>query len=106
MGSSAEHCHWTVRDDSHAVGFEVKTTIPSLGELFRQLSLYGKRFSDCEQLHSWRGCQMCKMFVVCPDARFADKIREQGYGFIQSPGAMPTTNGQAKDDGWLFGLGS
>jgi hypothetical protein len=80
--------------------FEVKTSISSLGELLRQLGYYRQHLKK----QSWDPDPT--IFVVCPDARFADKIREQGFGFIQSPGAMPKTNGQAKDDGWLFGRGN
>lgn len=63
---------WDITYVKYEVAFEVKTTIPSLGELLRQLKLYEQHFTG-------------KIFVVAPDARFADKIREQGFGFIQSP---------------------
>jgi hypothetical protein len=63
---------WNVQFEPHETAFEVKTTIPSLGELLRQLKLYEQHFKG-------------KIFVVAPDARFAEKIREQGFGFIQSP---------------------
>ena len=52
-------------------GFEVKTTIPSLGELFRQLSIYRAHFPG-------------KIVVVSPDTRHAKTIIEQGYGFVDS----------------------
>jgi hypothetical protein len=77
--------------------FEVKTTIPSLGELLRQLSMYR------QYLRKHRDEFDPQIVVVCPDARFADKIREQGFGFIQTPGATPKANGQPPKDRWLFG---
>lgn len=63
---------WDISFVKQEVAFEVKTTIPSLGELLRQLKLYEQHFTG-------------RIFVVAPDARFAEKIREQGFGFIQSP---------------------
>jgi hypothetical protein len=80
----------------HQVCFEVKTTISSLGELLRQLGQYREYLKR-------RDKPEYPLFVVSPDARFADKIREQGYGFVQYPREIMPTNGQAKDDGWLFG---
>lgn len=54
---------------------EVKTELPTLGELLRQLKLYGTVF---------RGQQA----VVAPDARYAEILREQGFGFmLYRPGA-------------------
>lgn len=50
--------------------FEVKTSIPSLGELLRQINMYRKYK---------RG----KFFVVCPDNRFETMLREQGVYFIK-----------------------
>ena len=68
----------------------MKTAIPSLGELLRQLKLYEQHLTG-------------KIFVVSPDARFADKIRQQGFGFIESPGAAPKANRRRHEDRWLFG---
>jgi len=47
---------------------EVKSTIPSLGELIRQIRMYQQYLQGC-------------YVVVSPDARFADAIRSQGIGF-------------------------
>jgi hypothetical protein len=66
---------WEISFEKKEVAFEVKTTIPSLGELLRQLKLYEQHFSG-------------KIFVVAPEARFAEKIREQGFGFIQCPQSL------------------
>lgn len=53
--------------------FEVKTKIPSLGELFRQLNMY-KQYADGK-----------KIVVVSPDTRFKKQIENQGFMFIESP---------------------
>jgi hypothetical protein len=68
------------------VYFEVKSKIDSLGELFRQLSVYRPYLKQ-----SWtKRDGDPSLFVVCPDDRFADKIREQGYGFVKyDPRALP-----------------
>lgn len=50
--------------------FEVKTIIPSLGELIRQIRLYQNYIAG-----PW--------FVVCKDNRFEDQLGSQGIGFIQ-----------------------
>ena len=101
---------WEIRQCERRVFFEVKTAIPSLGELMRQLTLYQSHSQYQETItvegrygaHAGDRCTP-RIFVVCPDARFADKIREQGFGFIQCPGAPTNGHGHAKDDGWLFG---
>lgn len=54
------------------INFEVKTKIPSLGELFRQINMY--------KLHERR-----PFAVVSPDARFKDKIESQGMWFVHYP---------------------
>ena len=56
-----------------AAYFEVKPSIPSLGELVRQLRMYKTYTEDIPWV------------VVSPDVRFADKLKEQGFGFIQVP---------------------
>ena len=48
---------------------EVKSALPTLGELMRQLNLYSTAFRE-------------KQAVVSPDDQFADILREQGYGFM------------------------
>ncbi len=50
--------------------FEVKTSIPSLGELLRQINMYRKYKPGT-------------YFVVCPDDRFKDMLFEQGVRFIK-----------------------
>lgn len=63
-------------DDVHyeaSFYFEVKPTIPSLGELIRQIRMY--------QNYTQEG----KWFVVSPDTRFKSLIEAQGIGFIEAP---------------------
>jgi len=50
--------------------FEVKTTIPSLGELIRQIRMY-QQYTDG------------KFIVVCPDDRFKEQLTNQGIGFVK-----------------------
>lgn len=50
--------------------FEVKPSIPSLGELFRQIRMY-QTYTDG------------KWFVVSPDDSFSDQLIKQGVGFIK-----------------------
>jgi len=52
--------------------FEVKSLIPSLGELLRELRFYKKYTTRM-------------IIVVSPDDRFREKIEEQGFNFIKSP---------------------
>ena len=52
---------------------EVKSTIPSLGELVRQLKLY----------QQYLGPQPGQFIIVSPDVRYAAKLRELGFGFIE-----------------------
>lgn len=54
----------------YQMNFEVKTAIPSLGELFRQINMY----------RSYENNPFC---VVCPDDRFAQQIQKQGIGFLK-----------------------
>lgn len=53
--------------------FEVKTTIPSLGELLRQINSY------------WSITGRALFFVVSPDMKYIDILNEQGIGFISYP---------------------
>lgn len=52
------------------VYFEVKTSIKSIGELFRQLNTYIPHIDG-------------PIFVVCPDGKWKDLIESQGFGFIK-----------------------
>jgi hypothetical protein len=100
---------WRVQWRECQVFFEVKTAIPSLGELLRQLTLYQthgvyREIYVTDRNESCHGdMRVPEIFVVCPDARFAEKIREQGFGFVQSPPAQASINGQAAREPWLFG---
>jgi len=68
----ADEYRWGRSSCLHLV--EVKSSIPSLGALLRQLNTY-KVYSREE----------ARLWVVSPDTRYADQIRAQGYGFIEAP---------------------
>lgn len=55
--------------------FDVRTAIPSLGELIREINTY-KLYLGFEQ--SW----MYTYLVVCADDRYADILAEQGIHFL------------------------
>jgi len=57
--------------DEGRLYFEVKPSIPSLGEVIRQVRMY-QTYTDG------------KWFIVSPDARFKSQIEAQGIGFIES----------------------
>jgi hypothetical protein len=86
---------WQIAWHPACAYFEVKTSIPSLGELLRQLNHYRQYLG--------REYETPDIFVVAPDARFAAKIREQGFGFLQCPPIQASTNGTAARESWLFG---
>lgn len=55
---------------------EIKPSIPSVGELIRQLRMYQTYTSGD------------KWFVVSPDTRFRSQIESQGFGFIEAPSSL------------------
>jgi hypothetical protein len=57
---------------SRTIAFDAKTTIPSLGELIRQLQTY-RTYCD------W------PFYIVSLETRFAEAIAEEGFGFMQYP---------------------
>ena len=57
--------------------FEAKTTIDSLGELFRQVRMYQEGFVASERV--WR----MPLVIVCPDDTHADLIRQQRLHFLK-----------------------
>ena len=66
---------WDVDWSSYNVLFEVKSSIPSLGEAIRQIRMY--------QTHV-KGTYV----IVSPDDRFADALRAQEIKFYKCPGAV------------------
>ena len=56
--------------DPSSVLIEVKSVLPTLGELLRQINLYRTAFSG-------------KFVVVAPDDKYAEILAEQGVTFIQ-----------------------
>lgn len=73
--------HWSVERQRHVTAFEIKTTIPSYGELMRQLNTYRRYFAG-------------DIVVLSPEDRFADAIREQRFGFVKFEGELPTSGPQ------------
>lgn len=67
------HPQLSVFNRNRRFWIEAKPTIPSLGELFRQLNVYAE------------GIRKEDMIVVSPDDRHAQRIRDQGYKFIKAP---------------------
>ena len=74
-----------VMDGSYIIGFvdlavngylyfEVKPSIPSLGELIRQIQMY-RAYSKTGE----------KYFVVSPDDRFRKMLESQDIGFVKCP---------------------
>lgn len=61
-----------VGSEAFILNFEAKSTIPSLGELIRQVRMYEEFVKG-------------KFYVVSPDTRFAKQITGQGIGFIKYP---------------------
>jgi len=65
---------WSPDNLEIRINFEVKTAIPSLGELFRQIQMYRSYLSS--SLNN-------KFVVVSPDNRFEKQILDQGIGFLK-----------------------
>jgi len=69
---------WTTyldKSSPYRILFEVKSSIPSLGEVIRQIRMY--------QTYLWG-----TYVIVSPDDRFADALRAQGIEFYKCPGAV------------------
>jgi hypothetical protein len=64
---------WDLGIDGGSIYFEVKTAIPSIGELIRQINMYR------EYLKSQR------FYVVSPDDKAITLLSQQGIGFIRYP---------------------
>ena len=60
---------WVKDDAGGEVCFEVKSSIPSLGELIRQIRMYEPHVDG-------------DFVVVCADDRFAVPLKRQGIGFV------------------------
>ncbi len=64
------------RGRSDTAYFEVKPSIPSLGEVIRQIRMYQTYTGH------W------PWFIVSPDDRFAEQLRDQGIGFVKVPNTL------------------
>jgi hypothetical protein len=72
------HTRWNkIWNEPQKIAFDAKSAIPSLGELIRQLKTY-KTFCN------W------PFVIVSPDARFANEISDEGFGFIKYPDCIIT----------------
>jgi len=68
---------WIVTDNrSIECAFEVKSRIPSLGEVIRQMRTYQQHALTSRMLENY-------WFIVCPDDRFAAPLKEQGIHFLK-----------------------
>lgn len=65
---SQESSEWDITGSTRSLIVEVKTALPSLGELMRQLNLYRLAYSD--------------VIVVAPDNSYAEVLAEQGILFV------------------------
>lgn len=63
--------YWDIKDTKKIIIFEVKSVIPSLGEVIRQIRMYEAFVSQA------------KFIVVSPDNRFESALKSQGIGFIK-----------------------
>ncbi|AQS93988.1 hypothetical protein BXQ17_07900 [Polaribacter sp. BM10] len=62
-------------DYTKTVFIEVKTQIPSLGELIRQMRAY--------QSYQWENDRHTIFIIVSPDDRHKEILNEQGFGFYK-----------------------
>lgn len=65
-----EKPRWVIDKKDAKVYFEVKSSIPSLGELIRQIRLY-QEYVDAP------------FVIVCPDDTFAQSLQAQGIDFVK-----------------------
>lgn len=63
---------WFVYNDHDSTCFEVRTEIPSVGELIRLVRMYQAHVHGT-------------FYVVSPDDRFQNILHQQGIGFIKYP---------------------
>lgn len=69
--SKALRWHGQLVDDCK-IAFDAKTTIPSFGQVIRDLKTY-------REFRRW------PFYVVSPEKRFANQIADEGFGFIEYP---------------------
>ena len=69
---------WSIGYTERVLGFEIKTAIPSYGELMRQVNTYRRYFHG-------------EFVVVSPDVGFAEQIKAQGVRFVAYQGDLPTS---------------
>lgn len=64
--------YWSWSCERRTLNFEIKTAIPNLGDLLRQINVY-------------REYQSGHYYVVCPDDRFIEELKQEKIGFIKAP---------------------
>lgn len=74
---------WFIEGHQASVTVEVKTSIPSFGELMRQLNTY-------------RYYSRAVIVVVAPDDRFAADLKVEGIHFVKYTGELPAGAGAAQ----------
>jgi len=63
---------WYWSREPRCLNFEIKTAIPNLGELLRQINVY----REYERGH---------YYVVCPNEAFVEELKQENIGFIKAP---------------------
>jgi hypothetical protein len=59
--------------------YEVKPSIPSLGEVIRQVRMY-QTYTNRERYGEW--------WIVSPDTRFKEQLESQGIKFLAVPSSI------------------
>lgn len=75
--SGRDHAEWYVREREFRLIVEVKTILPTIGELMRQINLYREAYSH--------------VVLVAPDDGYAELLGEQGVLFVRYDPGAPTT---------------
>lgn len=70
---------FVLTDDGNFVCIEVKTKIPSLGELIRQINMYRERHNRIGNVSA----SEAYFVIVAPDDRFAPLLEKQGIGYVK-----------------------
>jgi hypothetical protein len=76
---------WGTWAYSAEFAFEVKTTLPSLGDLIRQIRFYQEK---------WGRPQPPRFYVVSGETKFVSPLQSQGIGFIEYPSGEITHPGR------------
>jgi hypothetical protein len=80
---------WHVYLQDYHFAFEVKSSIPSLGELVREVRFYQSKTHLKVDGSDYRYASV-RFFVVSGDDRWADALSRQGIGFVSYPSGEVT----------------